>query len=163
MLFIIHFKKILFPLKKKNKTKSFKLSNSINNKKNINDNTIKEEKNKNCQSIEMKNSLSNREIIKKQYVEDGFKIERKEMEIKNQIEEYKSNLLKEFEQLIIEEKKKEDERIRKYEAEKDNDLKQKLEKQNTIERAKATIKINKAKEDMDKKIKEYELKIKQNL
>lgn len=47
----------------------------------------------------------------------------------NKVEEYKSNLQKEFEKLILEEKKKEDERVKKYEEEKDSSKKQELEKE----------------------------------
>ncbi len=141
------FQKNTISLKKKNKNKSVRLGNREGN----------------SSSSEIKGCMSNREIIKKKYAEDErIKKEKKEIEIKNKIEEYKSELQKEFEKLIIEEKKKEDERIKKYEEEKDNELKQKLEKQNSIERAEVTNKINKAKENMDKKIKEYELKLRSN-
>ena len=141
------FQKNTISLKKKNKNKSVRLGNREGNNS----------------SSEIKGCLSNREIIKKKYAEDErIKKEKKEIEIKNKIEEYKSELQREFEKLIIEEKKKEDERIKKYEEEKDNELKQKLEKQNSIERAEVTNKINKAKENMDKKIKEYELKLRSN-
>ena len=94
--------------------------------------------------------------------EEKNKKEKKEIEIKNKIEEYKSNLQKDFEQLILEEKKKEDERVKKYEEEKDNELKLQLEKQNSIERAQVTEKINLAKEEMDKKIREFETKVTQS-
>ena len=77
----------------------------------------------------------------------------------NKVEEYKSNLQKEFEKLILEEKKKEDERVKKYEEEKDSSKKQELEKKNSVERAQGTKTINEAKESMDKKVKEYEQKL----
>ena len=53
--------------------------------------------------------------------------------------------------------------MKKYEEEQDIEIKQKLEKQNSLERAEGSKKINEAKESMDKKIKEFELNIRKKM
>ena len=54
----------------------------------------------------------------------------------------------------------EEERVKAYEDETDENKKQEIEKQNSIERTKSTIIIKEAKEANDEKIKEYEKKLK---
>ena len=129
-------------LKKKSKSTNFKINNiggnyySFENQYQLNNNS--DEKNKHS---------------------DNIGENEEERIIINKVEEYKSNLQKEFEKLILEEKKKEDERVKRYEEEKDSSKKQQLEKKNSVERAQGTKKINEAKESMDKKIKDYEKKL----
>jgi hypothetical protein len=129
-------------LKKKSKSTNFKINNiggnyySFENQYQLNNNS--DEKNKHS---------------------DNIGENEEERIIINKVEEYKSNLQKEFEKLILEEKKKEDERVKRYEEEKDSSKKQQLEKKNSVERAQGTKKINEAKESMDKKVKEYEQKL----
>jgi len=129
-------------LKKKSKSTNFRINNSEDN----------------YYSFENKYQINNKsdEKIKNS---DSMGENEEERAILNKVEEYKSNLQKEFEKLILEEKKKEDERVKRYEEEKDNSKKQQLEKKNSVERAQGTKKINEAKESMDKKIKEYEIKL----
>lgn len=151
--------------------KYYNLYNSEKVNKTI-ENSIKEEKSHFEDSSFLKNSISISLDEKKKKEEEEQKIaeekerikkEKKEKEIKNKIEEYKANLQKEFEKLILEEKKKEDERVTKYEEEQDSTKKQLLEKNNSVERAEGTHKIEEAKEKMDKKVEEFELNLRKNL
>ena len=88
--------------------------------------------------------------------EDQTNNEKKEKEIQNKIEEFKTKEYKDFNKLIAEEKVKEEERTKMYENEKDEDKKKEIEKKNKEERELASQNINKYKEDIDKRIKEYE-------
>ena len=151
--------------------KYYNLYNSEKVNKTI-ENSIKEEKSHFEDSSFLKNSISISLDEKKKKEEEEQKIaeekerikkEKKEKEIKNKIEEYKANLQKEFEKLILEEKKKEDERVTKYEEEQDSTKKLLLEKNNSVERAEGTHKIEEAKEKMDKKVEEFELNLRKNL
>ena len=151
--------------------KYYNLYNSEKVNKTI-ENSIKEEKSHFEDSSFLKNSISISLDEKKKKEEEEQKIaeekerikkEKKEKEIKNKIEEYKANLQKEFEKLILEEKQKEDERVTKYEEEQDSTKKLLLEKNNSVERAEGTHKIEEAKEKMDKKVEEFELNLRKNL
>ena len=151
--------------------KYYNLYNSEKVNKTI-ENSIKEEKSRFEDSSFLKNSISlsldekkkkEEEEQKKEEEKERIKKEKKENEIKNKIEEFKANLQKEFEKLIIEEKKKEDERVTKYEEEQDSIKKQILEKNNSVERAEGTHKIEEAKEKMDKKVEEFELNLRKNI
>ena len=79
-----------------------------------------------------------------------------ENEILKKVEEFKANEYKEFNKLIMKEKKKEEERTTLYENEKDEKKKLDIEKKNKEERELASQNINKAKNDIEKRIKEYE-------
>ena len=82
--------------------------------------------------------------------------EKKEKEIQKKIEEFKTKEYKEFNVLITEEKEKEEKRTKMYEDEKDESKKLEIEKKNKEEREIASNNINKTKEEIDKRIKEYE-------
>ena len=58
--------------------------------------------------------------------------------------------------MINEEKEKEEERTKMYENEKDETKKLEIEKKNKEERELSSQNINKFKDEIDKKIKEYE-------
>jgi hypothetical protein len=79
-----------------------------------------------------------------------------EKEIQKKVEEFKSKEYKEFNKLIVEEKAKEEERTKLYENEKDAKKKLEIEKKNKEERDLASQNINKAKNDVENRIKEYE-------
>ena len=83
----------------------------------------------------------------------------KEKDIETKVEIFKKRLQEEFDLLITQEKKKEDQRVKAYENEKDESKKQELEKKNSAERAKSTELINETKESNEEKIKEYEKKL----
>ena len=85
--------------------------------------------------------------------------EKKEKEIQKKVEEFKANEYKEFDKLINEEKEKEEERTKMYENEKDETKKLEIEKKNKEERELASKNINQHKDDIDKRIKEYEEKL----
>ena len=82
--------------------------------------------------------------------------DKKEKEIQNKVEEFKAKEYKEFNKLINEEKVKEEEREKLYENEKDEKKRLEIEKKNKEERELASKNIEKTKNDIDKRIKEYE-------
>ena len=89
-------------------------------------------------------------------MDEKIKKEKKEKEIQNKVEEFKSKEYKEFNKLISEEKEKEDKRAKAYEDEKDEQKKLEIEKKNKEERELASQNINKNKNDIEQRIKEYE-------
>ena len=99
---------------------------------------------------------NNNQINDKGERDENKNKEKIEQEIQKKIEEFKSKEYKEFNKLILEEKEKEEERTKIYEEEKDEKKKLEIEKKNKEERDLASNNINKAKEDIDKKIKEFE-------
>ena len=82
--------------------------------------------------------------------------EKKEQEIQKKVEEFKTKEYKEFNVLILEEKEKEEKRAKAYEEEKDEQKKLEIEKKNKEERELASQNINKTKNDIEQRIKEYE-------
>ena len=104
-----------------------------------------------------KNMETNEENDKKmkEIIEKNEK-EKKEQEIQKKLEEFKTKEYKEFNVLITEEKEKEEKRTKMYEEEKDESKKLEIEKKNKEERELASQNINIAKNDIEKRIKEYE-------
>jgi hypothetical protein len=88
--------------------------------------------------------------------DNGANNDKVEKEIQKKLEEFKSKEYKEFNKLIMEEKAKEEERTKLYENEKDEKKKLEIEKKNKEERDLASQNINKAKSDVENRIKEYE-------
>ena len=118
---------------KKNKS----MSTTLYNKKSNNDNNeVTQDKNDKKEDNIDNNDKLEKEIQKK--------------------EEFKTKEFKEFNKLINEEKIKEEERTKLYENEKDEKKRLEIEKKNKEERELASQNINKEKNDIDKRIKEYE-------
>ena len=99
---------------------------------------------------------SNKKMNKSQNDNNEEEKQKKEQEIQKKVEEFKTKEYKEFNKLILEEKEKEEKRTKDYEEEKDEQKKLEIEKKNKEERELASENINKNKSDIEKRIKEYE-------
>ena len=123
---------------KHNKNSTFStFRNSVNNSKIFNSPKVSPIKNKKEKVMITNNNLNEKDILRK-------------------IEEYKNEQYKSFNQAIEEEKKKENERIRKYEEENDFEKKQQLEKEMANERAKGNQNILDFQKNINENIKNYE-------
>ena len=136
---------------------------SIDNKKNINDkidirnffnknNNISFESNEN-----LDNSFENNYSKKSCEGNEKKKFRQlKEKEIINKVNQFKKELNKDLEELILKEKQKEELREKNLNNIKTHNEKKKLEKTYEIERIKASDEIIKKNEEIEKKIKKYE-------
>jgi hypothetical protein len=98
----------------------------------------------------------NKKLNKSTNDNDENEKQKKEQEIQKKVEEFKTKEYKEFNNLILEEKEKEEKRTKEYEEEKDEQKKLEIEKKNKEERELASENLNKTKNDIENRIKEYE-------
>jgi hypothetical protein len=117
-----------------------------------------DKKNKSMASFYRRNERieTNGEINNKSMNDNNNEKEKKEKEIQKKVEEFKTKEYKEFNLLIMKEKEKEEKRAKAYEEEKDEQKKLEIEKRNKEERELASQNINKNKENIEQRIKEYE-------
>ena len=85
-----------------------------------------------------------------------------EKDIIKKIEEYKNEQYSNFNKTIEDEKKKEKERIKKYDEEQDPEKKKKIEKELANERADSNKKIIEFQKNIDLNIKKYEEELRKN-
>jgi hypothetical protein len=85
----------------------------------------------------------------------------KEKEVEKKVEEFRSRLRTDLDKVIQEEKIKEQERINEYEKATNNEQKQQIEKKNALERANSSKRVNEMQNELNKKVKQYEDKLKQ--